>query len=382
MASATTVYWAPCTLHPSAFLDVRRSGELYIALAKAIYLATGLFVFLWFLYEISLVLLAALLALILAVAINAPVTWLEQRGWRRGGATAVAFLSLLGLTALVLWVVIPRLAAEIPELVERLPALIEEVVEHATAVVGPIPALQEQLGRLVDLVIGLLEGIWPALAAAVVFGLFILAMALYMVLNLRGILSWYLRSMPQRLREPAALAFAASSQAVIGWVLASVIIGLIKALATIIFLTLMGIPGALLWSVLAFLGAFLPRVGFYVMTVPPAIVAFGISPALAFWTILFYVIFSEILGNFIAPRIFAETMKLDAVFILFMMLAMGYAFGVIGVLISAPVAGILKAHYDQFYLRQQPAVPKLEERVRYMMERGGTLPAEAAPAEG
>jgi putative permease len=362
---------------------VSRSGsDLYVSLAKAIYLAAGLFVFLWFLYQISLVLLAALLALILAVAINAPVTWLEQRGWSRGGATAVAFLSLLGITALVLWIVVPRLADEIPDLVDRLPALIEEIVQQATGVVGPMPELQEQVGRLVDLAIGLLEGIWPALAAAVVFGLFILAMALYMVLNLRGILGWYLRSMPQRLREPAALAFAASSQAVIGWVIASVIIGLIKAFATIIFLTMMGIPGALLWSVLAFLGAFVPRVGFYIMTVPPAIVAFGISPALALWTIIFYVIFSEILGNFIAPRIFAETMKLDAVFILFMMLAMGYAFGVIGVLISAPIAGILKAHYDQFYLRQQPSVPQLEERVQFMVERGDRLAAEPAPAEG
>lgn len=356
-----------------------RSSDLYSSLARAIYLATGLFVFLWFLYRINLVLLAALLALILAVAINAPVTWLERKGWSRGAGTAVAFLSLLAMTALLFWVMVPRLAAELPELIEQLPMLMEELAEQVGAVIGDVPELREQLFRAVDLAVGVVEGIWPAVAAGAVFLLFIIAMALFMVLNLRSMLGWYVRSMPTRLRGPATRAFARSSQMVIGWVIASVIIGLIKGFAAIIFLTLMGIPGALIWAILAFFGAFIPRVGFYIMTIPPVIVAFSVSPIAALWTLVFYVVFSEILGNFVAPRIFAETMRLDAVFILFMMLAMGYAFGVIGVLIAAPIAGIVKAYYDAFYLEQQPPEPDLDDKIRFMIERGGGWSDEGAP---
>jgi putative permease len=365
-------------------VDVSRSGsDLYRSLAKAIYLATGLFVFIWFLYRINLVLLAALLALILAVAINAPVTWLERKGWSRGAGTGITFLGLLAITSLILWGMVPRLAAEVPQLIEQLPALVDEIAIQLGAVVGDAPELREQLARLVDVAIGLLEGMWPVLATVGVFGLFILAMALYMVLNLRGLLAWYVRTMPVRLRAPATRAFARSSQMVIGWVLASVIIGLIKSFASIIFLTLIGVPGALLWAMLAFFGAFIPRVGFYIMAVPPAIVAFGVSPVTAVWTLLYFLIFSEILGNFIAPRIFAETMRLDAVFVLFMMLAMGYAFGVIGVLIAAPIAGIVKAYYDEFYLAQQPEEPRMDEKVQFMLDRGGGWPEneDAPPAD-
>ncbi len=350
-----------------------RSSDLYTALAKALYLAVGLFVLIWFLHLIDVVLLASLLALIFAVAVNAPVTWLEKNhGWHRGAGTAVAFLGVLAISGSMLWLMIPRLAAEIPDLVEQLPDLVDALGAQITAVVGDQPELRQQLSRVVDWAIGLVEGIWryaDVMATVAVFGLFILALALFMVLNLRSLLSWYVRSMPVRLRDAATRAFARASEMVIGWVIASVIIGLIKAVAVIIFLTVMGVPGAIVWTVLAFFGAFGPRVGFYIMTVPPVIVAFTISPMTAIWTLIFYVVFSEILGNFIAPRIFAETMKLNAVFILFMTLAMGYAFGVIGVLISAPVAGIVKAYYDEFYLKQQPEQPDMDERVEVMMNR-------------
>jgi len=347
------------------------SNGLYKELAKAIYLATGLLIFLWFLYQINVVLLASLLALILAVAINAPVTYLERKGWSRGAGTAVAFLSFLALLVGIGYLMIPRLADEIPALIDQLPDLMEEIATRVTGVIDA-PELREQLGRVVDWVIGAIEGIWryaDVMATGAVFGLFILALALFMVLNFRPMLAWYIRSMPDRLRDPATRAFARASEMVIGWVIASVIIGLIKAVAAVIFLTATGVPGALLWTVLAFFGAFIPRVGFYIMTVPPVLVAFGVDPLLALWTLAFYLVFSEILGNFVAPKIYAQTMKLNAVFVLFMTLAMGVAFGVIGVLIAAPVAGIVKAYYDEFYLKQQSEADDIDRRVEAMTER-------------
>lgn len=362
-----------------------RGTDLYKALAKAIYLATGLFVFLWFLYAIDTVLLASLLALILAVALNAPVAWLEGKGWSRGAGTAVAFLGFLGILALIVWLIVPRLADEIPQLVDQLPELVDTIGAQISAIFGDTPELRQQLARVVDWALGMVEGIWryaDVMATIAVFSLFILALALYMVLNLRNLVGWYVRSMPERLRPPATIAFARSSQMVIGWVLASVIIGLIKGVAAIIFLSLMAVPGALIWSILAFFGAFVPRVGFYIMTVPPVIVAFSVDPMTALWTLIFYVVFAELLGNFVAPRIFAETMKLDAVFILFMTLAMGYAFGVIGVLIAAPVAGIIKSYYDEFYLAQHPQEPHLDERVRVMINRDTSWrPSEGTAAD-
>jgi putative permease len=346
--------------------------RIYRDLARAIFLATGLVVLLWFFYQIEQVLMASLLALILAIALNAPVTWLERRNVSRGLATLLSFAGVLVLLGGVSWLVVPRLAEEIPTLIDEVPALVESLVQQVGAVTGDHPEVQRQLSRVVDLAFNAFEEMWRhsgRLAGAAVLGLFIIALVLYMVVNLRPMLSWYIRSMPERHREAATRAFARSSRMVIGWVIASVILGAIKSVAAGIFLTLMAVPGAIVWAAIAFLGAFIPRVGFYLMTLPPVVIAFTVDPMTAVWTLIFYVVFSEILGNFVAPLIYEGTMQINAVLILIMMLAMGYAFGLVGVFIAAPVAGFVKAYYDEFYLKRQSDDPDLAERVRRMMER-------------
>jgi putative permease len=349
-----------------------RANDLFDALARTLYLAAALAVLLWLLHQIQVVLLVSLLAVILAVAFNAPVTWMEGRGVNRGLGTALSFLAVAALAGVAGWVVVPRLLEEIPTLVEQVPALVEALMAQVSAAVGDHPEVQRQAQRVLDWLFNLVEGLWQytgAFLGALVLGIFLLALVLYLVANLRAVLRWYVESMPPRLRDPAARAFARSSKMVLGWVFASVVLGGIKATAAFLFLTLVGVPGAVVWSVLAFFGAFVPRVGFYFMTLPPVLVAFSVDPVTALWTLLFYLVFSEILGNFVAPKIYAETMELNPVFVLFMTLAMGYAFGIVGVLIAAPVAGMLKAYYDEFYLARQPDDLHLERRVDAMMAR-------------
>jgi putative permease len=346
--------------------------DLYRALTRATLFAAGLVIALWLLFSIRLVLLAALLALILAVALNAPVNWLERRRVSRGLATAIAFFSFVAVTGMLGWLVVPRVAEELPTLIGQMPTLLDSLVDFLVSITGDHPEVQRQLSRVVDWSLTAFEGLWQyagEVLTLLVIGIFVLALVIYMVVEIRIILKWYVLSMPPRLREQAARAFAHSSRMVIGWIVASVLIGGIKGIAAFIFLTIMGIPGALVWSVVAFFGAFVPRIGFYFSTLPPVLTAFTVDPLLAIWVLLFYVIFSEILGNFIAPRIYAETMDLNAAYVLFMTLAMGYAFGIIGVLIAAPIAGIAKAYYDAFYYDRQPADPELERRIDAMMHR-------------
>lgn len=351
--------------------SVSRSS-IYRDLSKAIFLAAGIVILLWFFYQIERVIMASILALILALALNAPVTWLERRKVSRGIATVLSFFGLLIIMGAVSWLVVPRLAEEIPTLIDEVPVLVESLAEQVGAVTGDHPEIQRQLSRVTDWLFNAFEEMWRytgQIAGAFVLGLFIVALVLYMVVNMRPMLVWYVRSMPARFREPATRAFARSSKMVIGWVIASVALGAIKAVAAGIFLTIFSVPGAIVWAAIAFLGAFIPRVGFYLMTLPPVVVAFTVDPLVAVYTLIFYVVFSEILGNFVAPLIYEGTMQINAVLILIMMLAMGYAFGVVGVFIAAPVAGFVKAYYDEFYLKRQPDDPQLEQHVRMMMER-------------
>lgn len=349
-----------------------REQSLFRTLAKILFLATGLVILIWFSHLTRHVLLASLLALILALALNWPVQWLEQKNVSRALGTLLSFVVVLLVSAFVGWLVVPRLGEEIPTLIEQVPELLESLVEQISDFAGDAPAIEQQLERVVDWVFGLFDELWQytdVFFGAILLGIFVIALALYLVVNLRPLMEWYLESMPPHLRDPATRAFARSSRMVIGWVVATFILGGIKAVAAFIFLTAVGIPGAVVWSVLAFFGALVPQVGFYVMTIPPVIMAFAQDPLLALWTLLYYAAFSEFLGRFVAPQIYAETMEMNAAFVLFMIIAVGYGFGVVGVLISVPVAGFVKAYYDEFYLARQPEVDQMDDRVKAMMDR-------------
>ncbi|CAN5668190.1 AI-2E family transporter [soil metagenome] len=346
--------------------------ELFKTLSKVLLLAAALVTLLWFIYEIQRVLLLFILTLILALALNAPVTWLERKKLSRGIATLLVFAGLLAVVGLLGWLVVPRLIEEIPNFLNDIPEMIESLADRMTAVLGGHPEIERQLSQTVEWIFEALAGLWrysTTIVASVVLGLFVVALLLYMVANPRPLLRTYVMAMPPRHRDAAERAFARASIMVVGWVASNVILGSMKAVASYLFLTFMGVPGAILWSVLALFSALIPRLGFYLMSIPPVVVAFSVDAMTALWAALFYTALSEFLGNFVAPKIRSETMDIHPVFLLFMTLAMGIAFGVIGVLVASPVAGFVKAYFDEFYLARQPADPELDKRVEAMMNR-------------
>jgi putative permease len=356
-----------------------RETDLFRALAKAVLLAAGLVALFWFLIRVTWVLLFFTLATVLALALNAPVTWLEKRGTPRLLATLAVFGVLGALVGVIGWMIGPPLVREITTLINSLPVHASAFADRVADLLRDYPELEQQLridqqtaSQFVPWVLSTLQNLWYyglSLVLLLVLGLVLFGIVLYMVLDPRPLLSAYVSAFPPHLREPAIRAFTRASQMVVGWVYASTIISAMKAIPAFFFLSWIGLPGALVWAVFTFFADLVPRLGFYLMIVPPTLVALTIDPRMALWVALFYWALSEILGNFVAPKIQASTMNLHAVFLLFITLAMVAAFGVLGAIIASPVAGFIKAYYEEFYLARLPRAERLPERVEGMLSR-------------
>jgi putative permease len=345
---------------------------VFAALARSLLLLAGIAVLFWFLLRIQRVLLLFAMVAIFAIAINAPVTTLERRGWSRGGALAAVSLGLLALVAGALWLLVPRLAGEIPGLLEQVAAIAQQLADTVGERFGMREELERQVEQMVAWATGAAQQMWrfaDSLLAGVVTVIVATALVLYLVANPRPLLEATLRAMPPHLRARTAHALARGSRMVVAWVAANAIMGVIKAVAAFLFLTAMGVPGAAIWSVLTFFSALVPQVGFYLMSIPPVVMAFAQDPMTALWVGLYFWALSTFLGNFVAPRIQGERMQLHPAYILAMTVAFGYGFGVVGVIVAAPVAGFLKAFFDAFYLEHQPPDPRSEERVEAILER-------------
>jgi predicted PurR-regulated permease PerM len=158
----------------------------------------------------------------------------------------------------------------------------------------------------------------------------------------------------------------------VGWMWSNIVAGAIEAALVAVVLGVLQVPGAAVWAALAFFAELIPKVGAYIMGIPPTLVALADSPMTALWVALFYVLMNEIVGNFVVPKIRATSMEMHASSVMFMMLWMAYAFGLAGALIATPITGFIKAYYEEFYLARRAPVAEHGPQVNRMI--AGRLP--------
>lgn len=348
-------------------------------LTRTLLVAAGLLVLGWFLYQAMEVLLLFTFVVTFALILNAPTTWLEQHRVPRVAAALLVCGGVLLVLGLLGWLIVPHLADQVGALVDNLPRYAEQLANRMAFFFGENSALErklrlntENLARLVPGLPALLGRIGHyslSLFEAVVVIVVMLSMVLFIVAKPRPLLRLYLLAFPPRLRDPAAQALTRSSVMVVGWMWSNVIVGSLEAVAAFFFLSFMDIPGALVWASLTLFAELLPKIGAYVMATPPTLVALSVSPLTGLWVALFYVVLNELTGSLLMPRVRASTMDLHPVSTLFMMLAMGSAFGLAGALVATPVAAYLKAYFEVFYLSRFPRDPQLDARVEAILHR-------------
>jgi predicted PurR-regulated permease PerM len=134
----------------------------------------------------------------------------------------------------------------------------------------------------------------------------------------------------------------------------------------------MNVPGAFVWGALTFFAELIPRVGFYIMSIPPVLVALSIDPMKALWVGVYFIILDEIMADFVLPRLRASTMHIHPVSILFIFLALSSVFGLLGAIMAAPVAAIIKAYYEEFWAPHAKEDSSLQQRIDNVIYRKDT----------
>ncbi len=334
---------------------------------------------LWLVHAAVTVILAFFFAMVLSIVLNAPVTWLEDKGLSRIVGTLLVVGLILGLVVFLFWLIMPRIGRQVTTLWQDFPLYTEQLRSMAEKLLRGYPSVQNalplnpekspdlypSLSTLLNWISNFSISLFTVIALLLVF----FAVIIYTVLNPRPLLERYLQIFPPSLSDSAMRAFSRASSMVIGWIWANIVIGSIEAVAAGIVLSILGVPGALVWAALAFFAELVPKIGLYLMAVPPILVALATDPIIALWVGVFYLVLNEITGDFLAPRIRSSTMDLHPVSILFIMLILASAFGLAGALIATPVAAFIKAYYEEFYLADRPQDKDIQERVNAMLHR-------------
>ena len=350
-----------------------QSEPLYRSLVKAITFAAFVVILLWLLFKVMGVILLFLFALITAIVINSPVSKLEKRGMKRIWACIIVFGSILLVLVSMGWLIIPKVSSQITILINNLPhyavnlsknvsswfknypEINKQIQSQGNTLSQWLPSLPNTLMRVGNYSISLIGGV-------LIFILFV-SMVVYAVSNPRPLLYIYFSLFRPEQHEKATVALQNISTMLTGWIRSNVTGGIIRGICITIFLTIMGVPGAFVWGVLAVISELIPKLGFYIMAIPPILVALSVSPLTALWVTIFLLALDEIMGDIILPKLRSNSMNIHPVSILFILLIMVSAFGFIGALLATPLTAIIKAYYEEFFSREVKEDKQLEKRI-------------------
>ena len=120
--------------------------------------------------------------------------------------------------------------------------------------------------------------------------------------------------------------------------------GLAAAVVNVILLAIIGVDFALLWGVLSFFMSFVPKIGFFLSLVPPAIMAliqFGLPQMLI--VIVAYIVINNVIDNVIVPQFIQESVNISPTVTYLSLVLWAWVLGPIGAILAVPLAITLQA---------------------------------------
>jgi len=122
------------------------------------------------------------------------------------------------------------------------------------------------------------------------------------------------------------------------------LISMVTGVVVWLGLSWIGVDFAVTWGALAFFLNFIPNIGSILASIPPILVALVQFPTVwpAVGTGLMLLTIQMTIGNVIAPKVLGERLNLSPVVVLLSLVFWGWLWGVVGALLSVPIASAIK----------------------------------------
>jgi AI-2 transport protein TqsA len=286
-----------------------------------------------------------MLALALTIVFHPLRVLLERRlpVWAASVAVLIcAYTLILGLT-LALVVSVGRLGVLVPEYAPQIHDLTDQIGEwlsargvgtdQVDAVAGAL-----DVGQLVDVATSLLSSVLSVLSNL----FFILTVLLFLAFDSAQVdrLAAGVRQHRPHLVH-AMSSFARGTRSYLG---VSAVFGLIVAVIDTGLLWALGIPGAFVWGVLAFVTNFIPNIGFVIGVIPPAVIGLldgGLGLMLA--VLVVYSLVNVVIQSVIQPRYVGHAVGLSTTLTFLSLVFWAWVLGPLGALLAVPMSLFFKA---------------------------------------
>lgn len=311
---------------------------------------------LWMLRD---VLILAFAAVILAVVLTAPASFISSKtGLARPWAVTLVALILALAIAGVVWLAGSQVSAQIDELRAALPRGIEALESRFGFSLPSIgEASQSESGGWLAPIFGTVATwSWTVLSALTTLVLVVLA-AYFLAVSPGAYREGLVRLVPPSRRSAVENALVQCGASLRLWLrgqlISMVIVGTLVGVGT----WLLGVPAPIALGLIAALLEFVPLFGPFLSAIPAVLLALSVGPATALWTLLLYGVIQQLESNVIIPQVQKHMVSIPPALFLFAVLAFGILFGVLGMLVAAPLTVVAFVLVKSLYLKRTLGEP-------------------------
>ncbi|MEI7918209.1 MAG: AI-2E family transporter [Candidatus Saccharibacteria bacterium] len=309
-------------------------------------------------------------ALFLAIALSKPVNLLTKilPGKSRVLSTALAYVVVIGLLGVIVFLVIPPIISQMTKFAETVPDLVNSATRQYAGASDFISKynLQPQVDKLVTSFKDGMTGVGSSLVsgvgsllATITASILVLVLAFLMLVEGPTWLSklWAAYDDREQMaahRKLLGRMYNVVTGYVVGQLSVSAIAGTVAGVAVftlgMIFSSIpvdLAIPSAMIVFVASLVPLFGAMIG---ATLVSLILALN-SVSVAVIFLVFFILYQQVEANYISPTIQSKRIDLSALIILIAVTVGVYLFGIAGGIISIPIAGCIKVIAEDYIAR-------------------------------
>ncbi|MFH1620713.1 MAG: AI-2E family transporter [Patescibacteria group bacterium] len=316
----------------------------------------GILAVIWLLYLLRDILALIFAAVFLAALMNPAARFFAKYKIPKGITVVCIYLLMLGVTALVAFLLLPVILEETSSLLDYF-GISWQTLGDLKQTIGQLSTeygLTENIKQLMSTsqLAKAAGGFFSTISS--IFGgivglILVLVMAFYAVVEEREAQELFKNLVPEKYQDVWITILKHVEEKISHWLIGQLALGLIIGILYYIGLSLIGVKSALVLAIFGGFMEFIPYIGPILVSIPVVVIAFSQSPITALLAIVIQFGIQQMENHFIVPKVMQKAVGLNPLVSIIALLVGAELFGIVGMLLAIPVATAMSVIISELY---------------------------------
>ena len=301
------------------------------------------------------------IGLFLAWLLEPAINYFVKNKVNRKLATVVVYLILIFLIILILALIVPEFISQLNELIKKIPdflssinSFINDLFLNFSSSDFDLTGMKDNLIKSINnyvnnLTSNNLTGVVDKVGSSLktLMDIFLgLLIAFYLSLDFRKVNKYLNLIVPKKYHQESNEIKHSLNEMLRSYVNGTLLSCLFVMILSLIGFLIAGISSPLLFAIFCAITNIIPYFGPYIGGIPVVIVGFAINPVTGIICLITVVLVQFLEGNILHPLIVGKAVSLHPITMMLSLLVFQYFFGILGMILAAPIVATLKILYN------------------------------------